>query len=64
MIIKFSLALFIIITSLFSSENVIIGVLAFRSKAETLKEWQPTARYLQYKPKFKSEVQFFENLLK
>lgn len=49
MFIKFYLALFIIVSTLFSSENVTIGILAFRSKAETLKEWQPTADYLHQK---------------
>lgn len=29
-----------------ASEKVTIGVLAFRSKADTLKEWTPTAEYL------------------
>lgn len=46
MLMKFILALLITVSSVFSSEKVVIGVLAFRSKAETLKEWEPTASYL------------------
>lgn len=49
MLIRFSLFLFIIVISAFSSENVTIGVLAFRSKTETLNEWASTARYLHQK---------------
>ncbi|MDD2780439.1 diguanylate cyclase [Sulfuricurvum sp.] len=49
MLIKILLSLFIMVTSVFSSENVTIGVLAFRSKADTLKEWEPTAQYLNQK---------------
>lgn len=46
MLFKLSLALVIIVISAFSGENVTIGVLAFRSKADTLREWEPTAHYL------------------
>lgn len=43
----FFLWLFISLSSvLMASQNVKIGVLAFRSKAETLKQWTPTAEYL------------------
>lgn len=46
MLTKFILAILITTSFLFASERVTIGVLAFRSKAETLKEWTPTAHYL------------------
>ena len=46
MLIKLQLILFIFISSAFSSENINIGVLAFQSKAETLKKWESTAHYL------------------
>lgn len=40
------MALIALFTSVYASENVRIGVLAFRSKSDTLKEWKPTADYL------------------
>ena len=46
---KLFLALTVLITfssSLLALQNVTIAVLAFRSKADTLKEWTPTAHYL------------------
>lgn len=46
MLFRFLLIFCIVASSLFASKNVLIGVLAFRSNAETLKEWEPTARYL------------------
>ncbi|MDD2829150.1 MAG: diguanylate cyclase [Sulfuricurvum sp.] len=49
MLIKLLLALFIIVPSLYSIENITIGVLSFHSKSESLKEWEPTARYLHQK---------------
>ncbi len=49
MFFKLLLILFIFSSTLFASENVTIGILAFRSKAETIKEWQSTADYLHQK---------------
>ncbi|MCX6072759.1 MAG: diguanylate cyclase [Campylobacterales bacterium] len=53
MLTKILLLIVITISSLFSSESVIIGALAFRSKAETLTEWKATVDYLNQKePKY------------
>ncbi|MDD2829216.1 MAG: EAL domain-containing protein [Sulfuricurvum sp.] len=45
--VKILLLLTISVTFLFSSQQVNIGVLAFHSKADTLKEWEPVVSYLQ-----------------
>jgi len=46
MLIQLILVVTIAASSLFASQSVVIGVLAFRSKAETIQEWEATARYL------------------
>lgn len=40
------LIIFWLAVTLYGSQSITIGVLAFKSKAETLKEWMPTADYL------------------
>lgn len=44
----FRLILFFFLTAsyLFATDKVVIGVLAFRSKAQTLEEWEPIVQYL------------------
>jgi diguanylate cyclase (GGDEF)-like protein/PAS domain S-box-containing protein len=47
MFIRFLIFLLITVSSLLALQEVKIGVLVFRSKADTLKEWIPIAHYLQ-----------------
>ena len=52
-----AILLFSILSSLFANETVKIAVLAFRSKSETLKEWNSTAQYLnQQLPDYTFEI--------
>jgi hypothetical protein len=43
---KYILILLFFIGTVFGSQKVTIGILAFNTKAETLKQWGPTAHYL------------------
>ncbi len=43
---KYIVIILSLVFTLFSAETVKIGILAFKSKAETLKDWAPTADYL------------------
>lgn len=51
---KLFLVMIFIMTTVFASNEVTIGVLAFRSKAETSKEWSETIAYLnQVRPEYR-----------
>lgn len=43
---KHIVIIFLVTLTLYASKTVTIGVLAFRSKAQTLQEWAPTVNYL------------------
>jgi diguanylate cyclase (GGDEF)-like protein/PAS domain S-box-containing protein len=45
---KYLLSIFLLTLSIYATETIKIGVLAFKSKADTLKEWKPTADYLNH----------------